>query len=138
MTNAQLKKTPAYTTSPTGAPVKQAQVTYLDKTFVWKCDNLSYTYDPLSLIFVAKQSETANVEDILQEETAEGVIVPAVLLMYNSDKVMQQNIEQGVYITLDAATILLSGEHWLMWKLPEKSFPKPVKLCCFLKWQTEL
>lgn len=109
MTAAQLKKTPAYTTSPTGAPVKQAQVTYLDKTFVWKSDNLSYTYDPLSLVFVAKQSETANVEDILQEETAEGVIVPAALLMYNSDKVMQQNIEQGVYITLDAATILLSG-----------------------------
>ena len=109
MTDAQLKKTPAYTTSPTGAPVKQAQVTYLDKTFAWKSDNLSYTYDPLSLVFVAKQSETANVEAILQEEIAEGVIVPAALLMYNSDKVTQQNIEQGAYITLDAATILLSG-----------------------------
>ncbi len=106
--DAELKTTSGSIDNP-NAIVPHEPITYLDKTFEWKSDNLSYTYDPLSLVFVAKQSETANVEDILQEETAEGVIVPAALLMYNSDKIMQQNIEQGVYITLDAASIFLSG-----------------------------
>jgi hypothetical protein len=101
--------------SSSGSSITGAVLTYgglspvLKKDFVWKTERLSYTYDPLSLVIIAKESETTNVESILQEETAKGVIVPAALLKYNSDKVLQQNIEQGVYVTLDVASIIVSG-----------------------------
>ena len=93
----------------TGALFPPTTSIVLKKDFIWKTEGQSYTYDPLSLVIVAKQSETKNVESILQEEIAEGVLVPAALLMYNSDKVFQQNVEQGVYITLDVASIISSG-----------------------------